>query len=328
MLFDQGWLLRYTSSNRRPRRFAHPVQAGGVFLLLSVSLTLQLASMHAAGRPDMAPGTVNPGLVNPGMALLITPTPTPPPAVFPRAPDCGQAHGTVVEDAIPVPGQARDLPFRAYLPPCYDAESPVGYPTLYFLHGLLGDDKQWEQAGAFDKADTLFSHGVTPEFILIMPWERTGLELEPALVSHLVPYVDQALNTQPDGAGRGIGGLSRGAGQALQIGLKNPDVFGQISLHSPAVLHSDAVILGWLRTIPTESMPSIWIDIGERDPLFPTTMQLVDLLLGNGLPPTTQINPGDHDMTYWRSHVETYLRWHAGLWLSQQLRAYAASRNR
>jgi S-formylglutathione hydrolase FrmB len=304
------------------------VQAGGVFLVFSISLALQLAFMHAAGLRNTAMGSARHGRVDPGQARLITPTPTPSPALFTHTPACGLDQGTVVEAAIPIPGQVRDLPFRAYLPPCYDAESPLGYPTLYFLHGLLGDDKQWEQAGALDQADELFSSGVTPPFIMIMPWERTGLDLEPALVSHLVPYVDQAFNTQHQAPGRGIGGLSRGGGQALQIGLKHPDVFGQISLHSPAVLHDDALILGWLQAIPTDSLPSLWIDIGERDPLFSTTMHLVEQLLGNGFAPTTQINPGEHDMAYWRTHVETYLRWHAGLWLGQHLRTYAATRHR
>ncbi len=329
MQLDPGKLPRYTALNRRPRRSAaRRMQPGGVFLFLSLAMALQLAVMPGPGSRFPTQGSDSPAQMNLGQTRLITPTPAPQPTPFIHAAACSLSQGTVVEDVIPIPGQVRDLPFRAYLPPCYDAESALGYPTLYFLHGLLGDDTQWGQAGALDRADALFSAGVTPTFIMIMPWEQTGLDLEPALVENLVPYVDQTFNTRPDAAWRGIGGLSRGGGQALQIGLQHADVFGQISLHSPAVLQADELILAWLGSIPAASRPSLWIDIGQRDPLFPTTMQLVELLLSSGYAPTMQINPGDHDLAYWRTHVETYLRWHAGLWLGQSLRTPAAQRPR
>ncbi len=319
----------YTGVNRRPRRLAIFAQADGVFSSIWILSALILAFFWTVAASAETHGGDEWSTSQQGSApiRLITPTATPSPPAQPQAPSCSATRGSIREKEISITGQVRDLPFRVYLPPCYDQDRQERYPTLYFLHGLLGDDKQWEEAGALEQADALLSSGVIPPFIIVMPWERTGIDLEPALVNGLIPYIDQAFRTRAESSWRAIGGLSRGGGQALQIGLKHPDLFGQISMHSPAILNADGPILTWLRAIPEEMQPALWIDIGQRDSLYPSTVHLIEVLFNNGYAATTQLNTGDHDMAYWRAHVDTYLRWHAGLWFGHLLRDYAALRS-
>ena len=50
------------------------------------------------------------------------------------------------------------------------------------------------------------------------------------------PYVDQNFRTIPKSSSRAVGGLSMGGGQALFIGLNNPDVFAWVASFSGAII--------------------------------------------------------------------------------------------
>jgi enterochelin esterase-like enzyme len=265
---------------------------------------------------------VRPAIANP----LHSPAPHPLSAASSRHPhqigqddSCSPTTGRIERDEITVEGQPRPLPFRIYLPPCYDSSTGQRYPVLYLLHGLLGTDAQWDEFGADEAADDLIIEGAIPPFIIVMPWERTGLTIETALVDGLIDHIDSNYRTRPQAVWRAIGGLSRGGGQALEIGLRHPGLFGQVSLHSPAVLHGDALLARWLDTIPTNRMPAIWVDIGLQDSLLSSTEHLIEFLFQQGIAPTIQFNTGDHLPEYWMANLPNYLRWHGGLWRAEQM---------
>jgi len=200
--------------------------------------------------------------------------------------------------------------------------------VLYLLHGLLGTDAQWEDLGAGEVEDQLLAQGAVPPFLIVMPWERTGLKIEAAIVDGLIEYIDQTYRTRTDARWRAIGGISRGAGQALEIGLLHPELFGQVGLHSPAVLHGDVLISRWLKGITEGRLPAIWIDIGLSDSLFDPTAHLIEFFFEQGIAPTIQFNDGDHEQGYWRSNLPTYLRWHGGLWRVAEIQDEAGARTR
>ena len=316
---DGQALLPYTTSNRRPRRSALRLQADGVLflVLLSVIVVVSIRSIGLA-KPAAAGG----GAAAVSNPVLVQPSPTPGTATSAH-PDCSETHGQIEQGEIEVNGQPRPLPFRVYLPPCYHADAGQRYPVLYLLHGLLGTDAQWDDLGVDEAADVLITQGAIPPFLIVMPWERSGLTIESALADGLIGYIDQNYRTRPLAVWRAIGGLSRGGGEALEIGLRHPDLFGQIGLHSPAVLHGDSLILRWLNDIPVDKMPYLWVDIGLRDSLFPSTAHLIEFLFQQGIAPTLQFNEGDHLPSYWESNLSTYLRWHGGLWRAAELKQFA-----
>jgi enterochelin esterase-like enzyme len=220
----------------------------------------------------------------------------------------------IVESTLQNRRLFRSMPFRVYLPPCYDKEKVQGYPTLYLLHGLQSTDAQWDELGIDEAADKLISSGTVPPFIIVMPWDRTGIDLVQAIPEILVPYIELNFATRSIARYRAIGGISKGGGQALEIGLKYPQIFSAVGMHSPAVQYLDAVIIEWALNIPVESRPALWIDIGMRDSLFPAAQSLIAGLQDNGIAITIQINEGDHLDEYWEAHLEDYLRWYASNW--------------
>jgi enterochelin esterase-like enzyme len=224
-------------------------------------------------------------------------------------------HGVILTGELEAASLSRSLPYRIYLPPCYAEDPEAQYPTLYLLHGLARTDSQWDDLGVDEKADSLIASGSAPPFLIVMPWERKGLDFEAAIVEALVPFVDGTFRTRPQKAWRAIGGVSRGAGWALRIGLKHPDTFGAIGLHSPAVLTPDLFYVpGWVESIPPESVPRLWIDIGDRDSLRFSTYKLRELLDELGLKYSWRMDPGEHTEQYWAAHVEHYLRWYTETW--------------
>jgi enterochelin esterase family protein len=209
------------------------------------------------------------------------------------------------------PELPRTLPFRIYIPPCAE-ELRGDLPSLYLLHGLTFTDAQWDGLGADEIAQHLIASEQASPFLLVMPWERKGLEFEETIVQYLIPHVEQLYGASSDRARRAIGGISRGGGFALRIGMQHSELFGAIGLHSPAILVPDMFNLPiWAETGPT---PSIWIDIGDRDPLRFSVIDLRELLDELNIQYEFTSYPGTHDRAYWLQHVEDYLNWYISNW--------------
>jgi enterochelin esterase-like enzyme len=213
------------------------------------------------------------------------------------------------------PALFRPLPYRVYLPPCYNERPGTRFPVIYLLHGLQATDAQWDDFGADEAAARLIASGEIPPLILVMPWERRGLDYEAAIADVLVPWVDDTFRTIGSRDGRAIGGLSRGAGWALRIAFQSPGLFSAVGLHSPAVLTPDLYYIpGWVEEMGPRDIPRVWVDIGERDPLRPSALELTAALDQAGLAYEWHLNPGTHLAEYWTSHLEEYLRWYADGW--------------
>ena len=241
-------------------------------------------------------------------ASTSTPSPTVPPACLTRP-------GRIEHGEIEHPELPRPLPYRIYVPACAGEPGYERLSSVYLLHGLTYDDSQWDRLGAPTAADRLIASGRVRPFLLILPWERTGLDLERAVTEALIPEIESRFPASAGRLNRAIGGLSRGAGWALRIGLKHPELFGAVGLHSPAVLSPDLFYLpDWAEAIPKQSIPRISLDIGERDPLRPEALALAAELNDLGLVVELTSYPGQHTESYWAEHVAEYLAWYTEPW--------------
>ncbi len=313
----------YSVGNRRPRWSATNMQIGGVLRVFLTGILLSLATSGCStpiGPPSTLtslPPTTIPARTPPTPEVLQKESPTPVPSASTAAETvCSGSEGYIVRSEIEHPSLPRALPFRVYLPPCYDEQPEKYYPALYLLHGLQGTDAQWDELGIDEAANALIGSGTLPPFLIIMPWQRTGIEIEPALLDVLIPHIDQTYRTRLEPEWRAIGGVSRGAGQALRIALTHHDIFSILGLHSPATLYAEGLILQWLLAIPIEERPDIWMDIGDHDSLLPSAQSLLNLLSQNDFETIVRINSGDHTSDYWRAHVARYLQWYADHWMS------------
>ncbi len=232
---------------------------------------------------------------------------------------CQETAGQMIQAELIDPELARSLPYRVYLPPCA-AEARGQLPALYLLHGLARTDAQWDELNADEIALALMLAEQAPPFLLVMPWERLGLDYEEAIVEYLIPHIESEYGASPQRALRSIGGISRGAGWALRIGLQHPELFQAIGLHSPAVLAPDVFMIPeWIEATPMEAMPEIWIDIGDRDPLRFSLPELTDLFDEADVRYSLRSYSGEHAEAYWADHVEDYLRWYVSGWLDLEL---------
>ncbi len=133
----------------------------------------------------------------------------------------------------------------------------------------------------------------------------------------MIPAVDDAYCAWPDGAGRALGGMSRGGYWALEIGFSHPEQFGAVAGHS-AVLYDFYAgpdlnpqftgvnnDLGDLR---------VYLDIGENDGYIPNLRTLHEEMSAADIPHEWLPNEGYHEDDYWRDHTPEYLAWYTAVW--------------
>lgn len=282
------------------------------------ALLLLLCGFSACAPVNPAPPTFVPRSPSVPPTILPTPTYAPLPTSTSTPLACLTNPGRVEEGSL----DSTDPPqeFRLYLPPCYDEKTNQRYPVLYLLHGQTYTDDQWIRLGAVEVADDLILSGESIPFIMIFPDDRywnlpPGPGFGQRLVEELIPYIDSAYRTFPDRNHRAIGGLSRGAGWALRLGLTRSDLFASIGLHSLAVLQTDASkIRDWLSDIPPASRPRVFMDIGDNDQEYEMAQRVEAQFTDFGLSHEWYLYNGAHTEEYWSAHVEEYIRWYAEGW--------------
>jgi enterochelin esterase-like enzyme len=281
-----------------------------LLLLLLAGLGACAPGIQPTLTPTVVPATQTlvPTIVPPTETPILTPTPL---ACLTQP---GRLEGGSLEQTNPA------QQFMIYLPPCYDERPDLRYPVLYLLHGQTYTDDQWVRLGAVQVADRLMTSAEAPPFLIVFPDDRywnlqSGPGFGQRLVDVLIPYIDETYRTIPDRDHRAIGGLSRGAGWAVRLGLQRWDLFGILGLHSLAVFGDDRLFLQeWLEQIPPDSWPHIFLDMGESDQELNFNLQFEGVLTSMGIPHEWHLYPGAHEEGYWSAHVEEYMRWYAQGW--------------
>jgi len=224
----------------------------------------------------------------------------------------------VKEDVVPTTKPPQG--FLIYLPPCYENFPDQRYPVLYLLHGQTYTQDQWVRLGAPTIADQLIHNDEALPFIMVFPDDRywnsqAGPGFGDRFINDLIPYVDKNYRTIADREHRSLGGLSRGGGWTVLLGLEHPELFVALGLHSPAIFKDNAPFVERIiRSIPEETRPKLWLDIGDADMELTQGLLLEDILTRNNYLHQFHRFSGDHTETYWSAHTEEYLRWYIQAW--------------
>jgi enterochelin esterase-like enzyme len=240
----------------------------------------------------------------------LTPTPTPL--------SCLTQPGLVKQDVVPTTKPPQE--FIIYLPPCYENSPDDHFPVLYLLHGQTYTEDQWVRLGAPTVADRLIHSNQVMPFIMVFPDDRywnsaAGPGFGDRLINDLIPYVDKNYRTIQDRRYRALGGLSRGGGWTVKLGLDHPQLFGALGLHSPAIFKDNApYVEKIIQGIPEATRPQIWLDIGDADTELGSAILFEQTLTDNDYIHEFHRNAGDHTENYWGAHTEEYLRWYAKVW--------------
>ena len=284
-------------------------------ILLTTYFSL-LAGFSACSPTSSISST--PIIIPPTPTSTVTFTPSPAPATAPPTPlTCLTQPGFVKRDAVPTTNPPQE--FIIYLPPCYET-GDARFPVLYLLHGQTYNQDQWVRLGAPAIADQLIHANEAMPFIMIFPDDRywnsaAGPGFGDRFINDLIPYVDANYRTIQDREYRALGGLSRGGGWTVQLGLEHPELFGALGLHSPAVFKDNApYVEKIIQNIPEETRPQLWMDIGDADTELGSVILLEEILADNDYIHEFHLFAGDHTENYWNAHTEKYLRWYTQIW--------------
>jgi enterochelin esterase-like enzyme len=214
------------------------------------------------------------------------------------------------------------MEYAVYLPACYDQQTDRRYPVLYMVHGQNYNHDQWDRLGIDESADALIAAGEISPVIIVLPRDRSWAQptediFGTVLAEQLIPNIDDNYRTVPERSYRAVGGLSRGAGWAVHLGLSHWELFGAIGAHSLPVFWTDTNhIRNWLDAIPVEQLPRIYLDIGDKDRpvILASAIWFADLLNEKAIPHEWHLFPGYHEEAYWISHIDQYLRWYTQEW--------------
>jgi enterochelin esterase-like enzyme len=141
-----------------------------------------------------------------------------------------------------------------YTPPGYDQQPEKRYPVLYLQHGGGENETSWTKQGrAHFILDNLIAAGQAVPMLVVMDCGYTVTNTPPnpqgpvesffqravdsydSLLAELIPEIDASYRTLAQREQRAVAGLSMGAVQALNVGLKRLDQFATIGAFSGPV---------------------------------------------------------------------------------------------
>jgi predicted alpha/beta superfamily hydrolase len=230
-----------------------------------------------------------------------------------------------------------------YLPHGYDKEASRRYPVLYMNDGqnifdAASAGMEWQMD---ETAEKLIGSGQIEPVIIVgvsntaaredeytptyMEWNRgDGVILKGGgkadlygrlLIEELKPFIDRTYRTRPEPRHTGLGGASHGGLVSLHLGLKHPDVFGNLLVVSPSVPRDDYAILKTVAALSAKTAQRIWVDMGTRegDEMLTGARRLRDALLAKGWKTGADLHyleqeRAGHDEIAWSARVEGMLR--------------------
>ncbi len=232
-------------------------------------------------------------------------------------------HGTLHTIAYDSQTVGTRRHMRVYTPPGYSPN--VRYPVVYLLHGIGGDETEWERfAKPHLLLDNLLAENRTVPMIIVMPNGRAQKDDRPIgdvfasapafavfeqdLLNDVIPAIEARYSVDAVRERRALAGLSMGGGQALNFGLCHLDTFAWIggfssapNTYPPAKLIPDACET-------KEKLKLLWVSCGEKDGLFHVSEALHHYLNEHEIPHEWNVSSLGHDAIEWRNNLYYFLQ--------------------
>jgi enterochelin esterase-like enzyme len=207
---------------------------------------------------------------------------------------------------------------QVYTPPGYSSDKK--YPVLYLLHGIGGDETEWQRFATPDVLlDNLIADDKAVPMIVVMPNGRAQKDDRPGpnamatapafakferdLLDDVIPAIQSRYSTSANREDRGLAGLSMGGGQTLNFGLGHLDTFAWVGGFSsapntkpPAELVPDAAVA-------TSQLKLLMLSCGNKDGLINISQGLHGYLKGKNVPHIWHVDGNGHDATHWRNSL-------------------------
>jgi len=253
-----------------------------------------------------------------GNSLLLIPGTPPRPwerAAVPRGTVSRQTYTTKIVSGLP----DNRSEFVVYTPPGYDPKAGP-YPVLYLLHVWGDNPGSWMEFAQADVIlDNLIGQGKVRPMVVVMPlgygdmsflrdynvWEdkaavaRNVDLFSKALLTEVMPKVEQMYNVRRDAGGRAILGASMGGLESLAIGLRHPELFGWVGGESSALQHQDFGEM--LASFDPKAQRRLsWMVCGKDDELIDDSRRLAAWLKSKGQAVMFEDIEGTHSYILWR----------------------------
>ncbi|MBE7500494.1 MAG: esterase family protein [Verrucomicrobiales bacterium] len=205
-----------------------------------------------------------------------------------------------------------------YTPPGYTSDQK--YPVLYLLHGIGGDETEWQRFATPDVLlDNLIADGKAVPMIIVMPNGRAQPDDRPGpnpmatapafarferdLLDDVIPAIQARYSTFTDRESRALAGLSMGGGQALNFGLGHLDTFAWVGGFSSAPNTKPPAELVPDPAAAKEKLRLLWLSCGNKDGLIRISQGVHGYLKEQGVPHVWHVDGNGHDATHWRNNL-------------------------
>ena len=232
----------------------------------------------------------------------------------------------------------RTIKYQVYRPPTYNSTTST-YPVLYLLHGHGGDERDWfqmDEGNAKHLLDSLICTQTIPPMVAVSlgagnSWYVDRPELmETFYLGEFMPLVEStyAIDTT---LSRTIAGNSAGGYGALRFLLKDPSLFDNVILLSPAsyeplpppisssrkveafaldgtfndsIWNSFSYTRRWDNLLNAPRKPHYYLFVGDDDVynIVPVVTRLQQQMLKDSIPNELRIINGGHDWDCWRGN--------------------------
>ncbi len=218
-------------------------------------------------------------------------------------------------------GSRRNM--NVYTPPGYSTNRK--YPVLYLLHGIGGDETEWQR---FCKPnviiDNLIADGKAEPMIVVMPNGRAQKndraegnvfasapafeKFEADLLDDVIPSIESRYSVIDDREHRALAGLSMGGGQSLNFGMAHLDMFAWIGGFSSAPNTKQPAELVPDPAAVREKLNLLWLGCGNKDGLIRISQGLHAYLKEHDVPHIWHVDSHGHDGTEWSKNLYLFAR--------------------
>ncbi|HEY3283831.1 MAG TPA: alpha/beta hydrolase-fold protein [Armatimonadota bacterium] len=279
----------------------------------------QSAGQAAGNRPPADPGGFGgPITLNPDDVQVY---PDPPDSIAANRADVPHGKLEMVEYDSKSVGTTRKM--QVYTPPGYSADKK--YPVLYLLHGIGGDETEWQRfATPGVLLDNLLADRKAEPMIIVLPNGRAQKNdraegnvyatapafaaFEQDLLKDVIPAIESRYSVQADAAHRGLAGLSMGGGQSLNFGLAHLDTFGWVGGFSSAPNTKPPAELVPDPAAAKKALKLLWVSCGNKDGLIRISQNVHAYLKEKEVPHVWNVDAHAHDPTEWRNNLYYFLQ--------------------
>jgi len=290
-----------------------------------VAKRLQPEAVASAGSTNAA-ATNRPARGRFGGPIVLGPDdkpafPDPPAGIDKKREDIPHVKLEMIEYDSKTVGTKRKM--QVYTPPGYSKDKK--YPVLYLLHGIGGDETEWERYAHPDiMLDNLLAEKKVVPMIVVMPNGRAQkndraegdvfrsapafANFERDLLDDVIPAIESRYSVQADREHRALAGLSMGGGQSLNFGLAHLDTFAWVGGFSSAPNTKPPAELVPDPAAATRQLKLLWLACGNKDGLINVSQGVHAYLKEKGVPHVWHVDSYAHEPMEWKNNLYLFVQ--------------------